>query len=221
MKRAVLAAFILAAVGLGAFNAPATAADKSVAISGNAFHTGSCALPSGGSTTEIVVGDSVTWTNCDQVVHNVTSDTNAFPAKTLAHNESASQPFNTVGEYKYTCTIHSFHGVINVSDETTTTLTTPTTTPTTAAPTTTTTSTTLKPTTTTTTGDINGAFGNDTTPTEPTTTVFSTDTTRALGAGGDGGTSAGLVALLVLGLGGIGTAAALVVRRMRAASPPS
>jgi hypothetical protein len=50
--------------------------------------------------------------------------------------------------------------------------------------------------------------------------VFSTDTTRALGSGGGGGTSGGVVALLVLGLGAIGTAAALVIRRMRAPDPP-
>ena len=228
MKRAVLAALV-AAAGLIVFDAPARAATADVGVLANAFETGTCPDPAGDNTTTIQVGNSVKWTNCSntpQNGHNVTADNDAFPTKTLPTNgSSASQLFQTPGTYGYSCTIHGFTGTVIVegSDPTTTTATAPPTTQVTAPPTTaaatTTTSTTVKPTTTTE-DNISGAF--DGLPEESTTSTSfdpSAPTTRALGEGGEG-TSGGTVALLLVGLIGVGTAVALVMRRMRSAAPP-
>ncbi len=225
MKRAVLAALV-AAAGLIVFDAPARAATADVGVLANAFETGTCPDPAGDNTTTIQVGNSVKWTNCSGAAHNVTSDNGAFTAKAFPNQgSSASQLFQTPGTYGYSCTIHGFTGTVIVegSDPTTTTATAPPTTQVTAPPTTaaatTTTSTTVKPTTTTE-DNISGAF--DGLPEESTTSTSfdpSAPTTRALGEGGEG-TSGGTVALLLVGLIGVGTAVALVMRRMRSAAPP-
>lgn len=231
MRRVVLAALV-AAAGVIAFNAPARAAGGLVHAASTTFNDGSGCSTSPGETTQVAVGGTVTWHNCDTVNHTITSDDNGATFNQPLGAGPAGQDvvitFNTPGSFPYHCTIHgpSMKGTIVVSGEapSTTTTTTTHTTPTTQAattttkPTTTTTSTTVRPTTTT--EDFNGVFGQEP-PTEPTTTVFSTDTTRALGQGGGNGTSAGVVAALILGLGGIGTAVALVIRRMRAPGTPS
>ncbi|MEY2426477.1 MAG: hypothetical protein QOI61_2049, partial [Actinomycetota bacterium] len=52
------------------------------------------------------------------------------------------------------------------------------------------------------------------------TTTDPTVTTRALGTGGDDGTSAGVIALLMVGLVAVGTAVALIMRRLRGGETP-
>lgn len=235
MKRAVLAALLFVAAGAVVFDAPARAANAQVHAASNTFNDGGGCLTAPGETTTIAAGDSVTWHNCDTVAHTITSDDDGatFNQPLRASNDpnvhDVSITFREAGNYPYHCTIHGagMKGTIVVTGGSSTTATTQTT-PTTRATTTPTTAkatTTTKPTTTTTVAntttsdDLNGVFADEPSA-DPTTTVFSTDTTRALGTGGDEGTSAGVVAGLILGLGAIGTAVALVIRRMRAGTPP-
>jgi len=57
----------------------------------------------------ISVGDTVTWTNKDQVKHNVASDDgNELAGPLLAQGESYSHTFNAPGTYAYHCTPHPF-----------------------------------------------------------------------------------------------------------------
>jgi amicyanin len=57
----------------------------------------------------VSVGDTVTWTNKDQVKHNVASDEgNELAGPLLAQNESYSHTFNAPGIYAYHCTPHPF-----------------------------------------------------------------------------------------------------------------
>lgn len=58
------------------------------------------------STITIDVGDSVTWTNEDQVVHTATSTSGAFDSGDLAQGESYTLTFSQAGTYDYLCTPH-------------------------------------------------------------------------------------------------------------------
>ena len=66
---------VLGAVGGGI----ALAADHAVAISGSAFSP---------ATVTVTVGDTVTWTNTDQISHTATADGGAFDTGTLGNGES-------------------------------------------------------------------------------------------------------------------------------------
>lgn len=53
-------------------------------------------------------GTKVTWTNNDAVGHTVTGD-NGGPASSLLHQGATySYTFDTVGTYKYHCSLHPF-----------------------------------------------------------------------------------------------------------------
>jgi plastocyanin len=229
MKRAVLAAMVVAAAGIFTFNAPVRASTSHAAVMADnsnptqlyKFAKGVCGTVSGDGNFTIQVGDEISWKNCTNAPHTVTANDfdsgNVEPGATYAH------AFTTAGQVAYHCEIHSYMtGTITVNEAPTPTTQQQTTT--TQAATTTTKQTTTTSTTvagaTTTTADINGVFG-ETPSTEPTTTLFTTETTRALGQGGDNGTSAGVVAALIVGLGAVGTAGALLIRRMRGGAPPS
>ena len=54
----------------------------------------------------ITAGDTVTWTNEDQVVHTATSATGAFDSGDLAQGASFSFTFTTPGTYAYVCSPH-------------------------------------------------------------------------------------------------------------------
>jgi amicyanin len=54
----------------------------------------------------IQVGDTVTWTNLDQVQHTATSTTGAFDSSMLDQNQSFSVTFTQPGTYDYLCTPH-------------------------------------------------------------------------------------------------------------------
>jgi plastocyanin len=56
----------------------------------------------------IVAGDTVRWTVTGTAPHDVTSDTDAFPASpTLSEGDTFDVTFSTAGEFIYTCTVHS------------------------------------------------------------------------------------------------------------------
>ena len=58
------------------------------------------------ATLTITAGDTVTWTNEDQVAHTATSTTGAFDSGSLDQGASFSQTFTTPGTYDYLCTPH-------------------------------------------------------------------------------------------------------------------
>ena len=58
------------------------------------------------ATLTIAVGDTVTWTNRDPVVHTATSTAGAFDSGDLDQDDSYSFTFTTPGTYDYLCTPH-------------------------------------------------------------------------------------------------------------------
>ena len=63
----------------------------------------------------ISVGDTVTWTNADSVVHTATSTSGSFDSGDLAQGASYSLTFSQAGTYGYLCTPHpSMTGTIVV-----------------------------------------------------------------------------------------------------------
>jgi plastocyanin len=73
------------------------ATEYSVDISGFAFDP---------ATLTVMEGDTVTWTNLDQVAHTVTADDASWDSGTLNHGESWSHTFDASGTWDYHCTIH-------------------------------------------------------------------------------------------------------------------
>ena len=53
----------------------------------------------------VKVGDTVTWTNHDDIPHAVVS-AGKFRSKTLDTDDSFSFTFTTAGDYKYFCSLH-------------------------------------------------------------------------------------------------------------------
>jgi len=79
------------------------------------------------STTTVAAGTTVTWTNNDAMVHDVTSTdgpdvgaatTSTFASAKLAQGDTFSFTFAQPGTYYYECTIHAssaaMHGVVVV-----------------------------------------------------------------------------------------------------------
>ena len=83
----------LGLVGVGV----ALAADHAVAMTGNSFAPG---------TVTVVVGDTVTWTNSDQVSHTATADGGSFDTGVIGNGASGTITFSTAGSFPYHCTIH-------------------------------------------------------------------------------------------------------------------
>jgi LPXTG-motif cell wall-anchored protein len=62
------------------------------------------------------VGDTVTWTNEDDVEHSATAKDGSFDTGLLGNGKSRSQTFNTAGTFQYICKPHPFmHGTITVA----------------------------------------------------------------------------------------------------------
>lgn len=57
---------------------------------------------------EIVLGETVTWTNKDFVAHTITSVNGEFDSGEIERGERFSYTFNDVGEYEYYCTLHPY-----------------------------------------------------------------------------------------------------------------
>ena len=101
-------ALALAVTGLPPMAAgPAEAAAQSIKIRDNVFDP---------ATINVAVGDTVTWTNQDQVPHTATSDQrDVFQSGPIAPGASFSQTFTTAGEFAYHCEFHpNMHGTIVV-----------------------------------------------------------------------------------------------------------
>jgi plastocyanin len=54
------------------------------------------------------VGDTVTWTNNSDAPHTVTADDDSFDLDGIDAAETASQTFDTAGEFAYHCEIHPY-----------------------------------------------------------------------------------------------------------------
>jgi plastocyanin len=78
---------------------PSAAADRSVRVEGKLF------VP---DRLEVLVGDTVTWTNDDAVRHDVESDDGSFDSGDLESGESFSVTFQKPGRLTYLCSIHRF-----------------------------------------------------------------------------------------------------------------
>ncbi|MCD6046790.1 MAG: putative Copper binding protein plastocyanin/azurin family, precursor [Gammaproteobacteria bacterium] len=71
-------------------------------------------------TTNVAVGNTVTWANGDSVTHNVEFTAKApakFKSKDIEQNGSASYTFTKAGTYHYRCSYHpNMTGTIKVTD---------------------------------------------------------------------------------------------------------
>ncbi|MGA2568232.1 MAG: cupredoxin family copper-binding protein [Pseudolabrys sp.] len=54
----------------------------------------------------VKAGDTVTWTNHDDIPHTVTSKTMAFRSKALDSDDKFSFTFTAPGSYAYFCSLH-------------------------------------------------------------------------------------------------------------------
>jgi hypothetical protein len=73
----------------------AAAADETVLMDGGHF------VP---PSVEITVGDTVTWTNRDALLHDASGD--GWATEQITDDESTSVTFDTAGSFDYICTIH-------------------------------------------------------------------------------------------------------------------
>jgi plastocyanin len=77
---------------------PAAADDrKQVVVDNFSFTPATAAVP---------VGTTVTWTNHDDIPHNVVSPEQKFKSPVLDTDEVFSHKFEAAGTYKYYCSIH-------------------------------------------------------------------------------------------------------------------
>ncbi|HSL34112.1 MAG TPA: cupredoxin family copper-binding protein [Candidatus Limnocylindrales bacterium] len=91
---------LAAALAIGAtflVGGAAVAADQSVSIANFAF---------GPATVTVTVGDSVTWTNTDAVVHTATASDGSWDTGDIAEGATASITFQAAGTFAYICTPH-------------------------------------------------------------------------------------------------------------------
>jgi plastocyanin len=58
------------------------------------------------STVTVRAGDTVTWENRGQVVHNAEAEDGSWRSGNLRPGQSYSRRFETPGEYPYVCTLH-------------------------------------------------------------------------------------------------------------------
>ena len=68
-------------------------------------------------TVSISSGQTVTWTNMDNVPHTVTSTTGVFDSGPISPGQTFSYTFNNAGTFEYSCTIHPSmqHGKVVVT----------------------------------------------------------------------------------------------------------
>jgi amicyanin len=58
------------------------------------------------ATVSVPVGTTVTWTNHDDIPHNVVSTERTFKSPVLDTNEAFSHTFDAAGTFKYYCSLH-------------------------------------------------------------------------------------------------------------------
>src|SRR5262245_53898173 len=95
---ASMAALLLAMLaGRRATSATPPAATAEVKIDNFSFSPATLTVP---------VGSSVTWTNRDDIPHNVVSDDQSIKSKVLDTDEKFTFTFSKPGTYSYFCSLH-------------------------------------------------------------------------------------------------------------------
>ena len=84
-------------IPLGESAAAAAPDDKQIVVDNFSFAPASAA---------VAVGTTVTWTNHDDIPHNVVSPEQKFKSPVLDTDEKFSHKFEAAGTYKYYCSIH-------------------------------------------------------------------------------------------------------------------
>jgi plastocyanin len=59
-------------------------------------------------TATVSVGGTVTWTNTDDLEHDITAKTGAFNSEYLTKGKTYSRRFDSAGTFEYFCSIHPF-----------------------------------------------------------------------------------------------------------------
>jgi plastocyanin len=103
MKTKLIALLSMVAVLLVAC-APQPATPAASVTSGNAVIISGFAFDP--ATITIKVGDTVTWTNQDSVVHTVAADDKSWASDNLAKGATYSHTFDTAGTFTYLCGVH-------------------------------------------------------------------------------------------------------------------
>ena len=71
------------------------------------------------ATTQVKVGDTVTWTNDESVGHDVTADDGSFksgPSGGMQQGDTFQHKFDKAGNFAYKCTVHpNMTGTVNVT----------------------------------------------------------------------------------------------------------
>jgi plastocyanin len=88
-----------------AVSAPSPAAEAEIEINHFAFTPAIITIP---------VGTQVTWTNKDEITHNVVSADKTIKSKALDTNEKFTFTFTQAGTFSYVCTIHRVKGTVVV-----------------------------------------------------------------------------------------------------------
>ena len=94
--RGFAASFVMAAAIIFNLGAPVRAQEVKVTIDNFTFSPAELKLK---------VGDTVTWTNHDDIPHTVVS-AGKFRSKTMDTDNTFSFTFTSAGDYKYFCSLH-------------------------------------------------------------------------------------------------------------------
>jgi plastocyanin len=94
--RGFAASFVMAAAIILNLGAPVRAEEVKVTIDNFTFSPAELKLK---------VGDTVTWTNHDDIPHTVVS-AGKFRSKTMDTDNTFSFTFTSAGDYKYFCSLH-------------------------------------------------------------------------------------------------------------------
>ncbi len=97
-----LVPFFLVGLASGLAAPAARAADASVNVVGSSFSP---------RTVTIQVGDTVTWTNNNQGLHNVVANDSSFSSGSPSSEWTLSHTFTSAGEFDYHCQVHQFMGM--------------------------------------------------------------------------------------------------------------
>jgi plastocyanin len=92
-------AAVVAAIPALALAAPTGATERAVTMPGTLFEP---------ERVELLVGDTITWTNLDAVRHTVTANNASFDSGDVAPDQSFSLTFAEPGRFAYHCSIHRF-----------------------------------------------------------------------------------------------------------------
>jgi plastocyanin len=80
--------------------------DRERAVAADATHVAVDNFSFAPATATVPVGTTVTWTNRDDIPHNVVSPEQKFKSRVLDTDEMFSHTFDVAGTYKYYCSIH-------------------------------------------------------------------------------------------------------------------